>query len=107
MTPQERSEFKAKAHSLKPVVWVADKGLSETVMAEIENALTSHELIKVKISGQERELKAELINQICEKTQSALVQSLGHIATLYRKAPPKEAPIKKIIKNKIKPKTRR
>ena len=84
LTPQQKSALKAKAHSLKPVVLLGDKGLTEPVMAEIELALETHELIKIKIPGQDREIKENWIEQICEKSQSQLVQPLGNVVTLYR-----------------------
>ncbi len=84
LTPQQKSALKAKAHSLKPVVLLGDKGLTEPVMTEIELALETHELIKIKIPGQDREIKENWIEQICEKSKSQLVQHLGHIVTLYR-----------------------
>lgn len=84
LSSQQRSALKAKAHSLNPVVLLGDKGLTEAVLAEIELALNSHELIKVKVPTQDRELKANWITQICEKTQAELIQQMGHIVTLYR-----------------------
>ena len=84
LSSQIKSQLKAKAHSLKPVVWIGDKGLSESVMAEINLALTAHELIKIKISGQDKDVQAQTISQIIEQTGAGLVQTIGHIATVYK-----------------------
>ncbi len=74
---------KARAHKLKPVVTVADKGLTETVIKEIDRALTDHELIKVKIrTGAGRK---ELASKICADTNSELIQLIGGIVLLLRR----------------------
>ncbi|MDF2867821.1 MAG: RNA-binding protein YhbY [Gammaproteobacteria bacterium] len=78
-------ELRSQAHSLNPVVMLGSKGYTETVQAEIERALFDHELIKIRISGLERDEKRELAQHICETHQAELVQMLGHILTVYRK----------------------
>lgn len=64
-------------------------GLTEGVLAEIENALNYHELIKVKIAGADRETKQLIIDAIVRETQAAQVQTIGHVLVLYR---PSEEP---------------
>ena len=49
-----RPDLKARAHALKPVVWIGSAGLSENVMHELDQGLKSHELIKVKVASDER-----------------------------------------------------
>lgn len=73
-------------HDLSPVVMVADKGLSENVRAEIEIALDSHELIKVKLRG-EREQRREWIDRILAETSAELVQKIGQVACFFRPNP--------------------
>ena len=51
---KELRQFRAQAHSLRPIVTVASKGLSPSVLEEVNRALTDHELIKVKVSVGER-----------------------------------------------------
>ncbi len=71
-------------HRLKPVVMVADKGLSENVMAEIELALEHHELIKLKLRG-DRDQRQQWLKTINTKFSAVLVQNIGQVACLYRK----------------------
>ncbi len=78
-------EFRSQAHALNPVVMIGSKGYTEAVQAEIERALFDHELIKIRLSGLEREQKRELAQHICETHQAELVQMLGHVLTIYRK----------------------
>ncbi|CDF99376.1 Putative RNA-binding protein HI_1333 [Avibacterium paragallinarum JF4211] len=59
-------------------------GLTEGVIAEIDNTLNHHELIKVKISGADRETKQLIINAILRETQAVAIQTIGHILVLYR-----------------------
>ena len=70
-------------HGLSPVVIVADRGLVDTVVTAIEEALDIHELIKVKVRLQ-REQRLELFNEICEKTGAQQVQTIGMVLLIYR-----------------------
>jgi len=65
---------------------IADKGLSENVMAEIELALEHHELIKIKIRAS-REDRKQWINEISTSTGAELVHQIGQVACYYRKNP--------------------
>ncbi|MEY4718237.1 MAG: hypothetical protein RL563_855 [Pseudomonadota bacterium] len=86
MNPIEKKKLKALAHALNPVVMIGQAGLTDAVLNEINSALDAHELIKVKIRA-ERDERSEISSQICNSTQSELVQSIGQIAVLYRKNP--------------------
>ena len=63
---------------------MGQKGLTEEVLNEIEIALTHHELVKIKLSADDRELRKQLITEICDKSQSLEVQSIGKTLTIYR-----------------------
>jgi RNA-binding protein len=65
---------------------IGDKGLTDNVINEIDNALSHHELIKVRISGQEKAERLDVLNAIAEKTSSDLVLIIGHIGGFYRPA---------------------
>ncbi|MFU8876576.1 MAG: YhbY family RNA-binding protein [Wenzhouxiangellaceae bacterium] len=81
-------KLRGLCHQLSPVVIVADKGLTENVNAEIELALDSHQLIKVKLRG-ERDQRADWIRRITESTGAELVQKIGQVACFYRRNPEK------------------
>lgn len=76
--------LRAKCHDLKAVIMMGQKGLTEEVLNEIEIALTHHELVKIKLSADDRELRKQLITEICDKSQSLEVQSIGKTLTIYR-----------------------
>ena len=75
-------------HSIQPVVTVADKGLSGTVLAEIEGALKHHELIKVKMRA-ERDLRKHWIVEISKLCKAEQVHVIGQVASFYRRNPNK------------------
>lgn len=82
----DKKHLRQLGHQLNPVVTVAGKGLSDSVLAEADRALADHELIKVKFAVGDRELKQQLITELCGRTHAELVQTIGHIALVYRKA---------------------
>jgi RNA-binding protein len=86
LTPAQRRFLRAQAHSLNPVVLIGDAGLSEAVMKEIERSLASHELIKIKVAGDDREQRASMQADICETLQAAPVQHIGKTLVVYRPA---------------------
>lgn len=87
LTGKQKHQLRALAHHKKPVVMVGDAGLTEAVMAEIEQALAHHELIKIRLRA-EREDRTNMIIAICETTGAEAVQRIGQIAVLYRAATP-------------------
>lgn len=80
-----RQSLKAQAHHLKPVVLLGSKGLTEAVVAEANNALLSHELIKVKLSGIEKEERVSKANELCQQLNAEFVQLIGTTVVIYRK----------------------
>ena len=86
-TSKELRQLRALAHKLRPVVTVAGKGLSSTVLDELDRALNDHELIKVKVSVGDREQRELVIAEVCERSSAVLVQRIGNIATLLRANP--------------------
>ena len=87
LTARERAHLKARAHALEPVVHVGGTGVTDGLIAEIDRALTAHELIKVKILGDDREAREAMGNEICAATDSATVQRVGKIIALWRPKP--------------------
>ncbi|WP_298449262.1 ribosome assembly RNA-binding protein YhbY [uncultured Marinobacter sp.] len=86
LSAEQRREYRAIAHNLKPVIIVGDKGLTENLQEELERALNDHELIKIKVASQDREARHEAITALCEASGAELVQTIGKIAVLMRRA---------------------
>ena len=84
----QKKNLRGQAHHLKPLVTVAGKGLSETVVTEIHRALNDHELIKVKLRA-ERDIRKQWAEDIVKQCQAELIQTIGQVACFYRKHPEK------------------
>jgi RNA-binding protein len=91
LTPRERAHLKARAHALEPRVTVGQAGLTDAVVAEIDRALTAHELIKVKILA-DRGARQEMADAVSARTDAALVQSVGKVVVLWRPKPDEPVP---------------
>lgn len=100
LSSDERRALRARAHPLKPIVMIAQNGLTEAVLKEIELALKSHELIKVRVFDAEREQRDEWLASACETLGAAPVQRIGNILVLYRPNPelPAETPAAKPVR---------
>lgn len=83
----ERKALAAQAHSLNPVVLLGAAGLTPAVMQEIERALTAHELIKVRLTGLDREQRQQASEQIADTLSCAAVQLIGSVLILFRPRP--------------------
>ena len=90
LTSAERRKLRAQAHHLQPVVMIGEAGLTPQVVTEIDVALKSHELVKVRVLGDGREARAGLISAVCEATGAQPVQTIGKILVIYRPQPPEE-----------------
>ncbi len=88
MNSADKKKFRAEAHTLKPVVMIGQSGLTAGVLAELEQALNIHELIKVKIRA-ERDERKLICEKICSTTGAELIQTIGQIAVIYRLNPDK------------------
>ena len=83
----ERRELRARAHGLNPVVSIAENGLTEAVLKEIDVCLKAHELIKIRVYGDSREDRIAYLEQICAELEAAPVQHIGKLLVVYRPAP--------------------
>ena len=84
LTANQKRYLRGLTHDINPVVMVGDKGLTENVLAEIDSALTRHELIKVKLRAERAERKA-WIAEIAERSNAETVHSIGQVACFYRR----------------------
>ena len=84
LTSAQTRFLRGQAHDLKAMLQVGGKGISDALVAEVELALEQHELIKVKVGGEDREARDAMIGTLAERTGAALVQRIGHTAVLYR-----------------------
>ena len=86
MLNKEQKKFlRSLAHNLNTIIWIGQKGLTENVMVEINNALDHHELVKMKIRVGERSLRDQTVEKICKATASEPVQKTGNTIVLFRR----------------------
>ena len=87
----QKRYLRGLAHELKPVVMVGAKGVGPSLLAELDQALEMHELIKVRVAAEDREQRDALIAALLEPSGAALVARIGHVAVLYRRR--RESPL--------------
>ena len=84
MTTGERRALKARAHALDPVVRIGNDGLTAAVLKEIDRGLDAHELIKVRMSAEDRDARSDTLRRVCEDLGATAVQHIGKILVIYR-----------------------
>ncbi len=82
----ERRALKARAQRLDAVVKLGHAGISEPFLKSLEEALTTHELVKMKFSDF-KEDKKTLAPEIADRTHSELVTLVGNVAVYFRPKP--------------------
>jgi RNA-binding protein len=81
--PPTLRELKARAQKLKAVIHVGHDGLTDTLVAALDQALTDHGLVKVRFTDHKPQRKT-LSLELATRTQSRQVLQVGHTLTLYR-----------------------
>lgn len=89
LTEKQRKHLRGLGHALKPVIAIGKTGTSASVIAETVRALNDHELIKVRVTGMERDARDEALAALASRTESEMVGRIGHTALLYRRHPEK------------------
>lgn len=84
LTAKQRQYLKGLAHPLEPVVRIGQKGLSDAVVNETKKSLAAHELIKVRIDGEEPAARKELAEKLAAACDAAVASTIGKTAILYR-----------------------
>ncbi|SFH61530.1 ribosome assembly RNA-binding protein YhbY [Modicisalibacter xianhensis] len=87
LSQAQKKAFRSIGHHLNPVVTVSENGLSEGVMAELDRALSDHELIKIKLAVGDREIRRQAIDELAADARAEVVQVIGKMALLYRRNP--------------------
>jgi RNA-binding protein len=81
---KERAALRAEAHHLSPTVHVGHQGLSPSLIASLDDALRTRELVKVKLAKQADVKAKDAANALALATGAAVIQVIGRTATLYR-----------------------
>ena len=84
LSPAQRADLRSQAHALKPVVLVGGEGLTEAVLTEIEVHLAAHQLIKIRVFGDDREARVAAYADICDRLDAAPIQQIGKLLVVWR-----------------------
>jgi RNA-binding protein len=76
-------ELKARSQKLKPVVHIGHDGVTNSVLAALDQALADHGLVKVRFTDHKSERK-QLSSDLATQTNSRRILLVGHTVTLYR-----------------------
>jgi len=87
LTTAERRALRARAHDLSPLVRIAAKGLSASVLQEIDRCLAAHELLKIRLFDADREAREAMLAEICAAVGAAPVQHIGKLLLIWREKP--------------------
>lgn len=85
LTEAQKKFLRGKGHPLKPVIAIGNAGLTEGVLKEVITTIDHHELIKVKVRSADRELRDDVIADLCRKADAHLIKRIGNVALIYRR----------------------
>jgi len=84
LTTKQIAHLRGLAHNLNPVVMIGNNGLTDKVIKEIELNLNAHELIKIQVTGDDRDARKAMYLEICAKTAATAVHHIGKQLVVYR-----------------------
>jgi len=87
LSEHQKRQLRKLGHTLKPVIMIGANGLTDAVCNETDLSLAHHELLKVKVSGADRDERDAMIETLCQRCAAELVQRIGNIALVYRRNP--------------------
>jgi RNA-binding protein len=77
--------LRSLAHDLSPVVLLGNKGATAAVAKELGQALDIHELVKVKLSGGDKDERKAQIDMLVANTGAEKIHQIGHVVVLFRR----------------------
>ncbi len=95
LTINQKKYLRGIAHGLNPMITIGAKGVTESLMAELENTLSHHEILKIKMAAADRDDRKLIVEHIINETGALLVQTVGKICVIYRQNEDTELPLPK------------
>ncbi|MBF0714125.1 ribosome assembly RNA-binding protein YhbY [Gemella sp. GH3] len=83
---KQKRQLRALAHHLSPIFQIGKSGITLDMVKGISDALEKRELLKVSILQNCEEDKDELATTLSKRTNSELVQLIGHTIVLYKQS---------------------
>jgi RNA-binding protein len=84
LTGAQKRALKSRAQLLEAVIRIGQSGVTDALLQSLDNALSQHELVKVRFADFKEERKT-LAPQLAERTSSALIQQVGNVAVFFRR----------------------
>lgn len=100
ISQDQKKQFKAIGHHLKPIVIIAKNGLTDGVILELGRALADHELIKIKLAFTSPDERLQALQEVSQATAGEIVQSIGKTALIYKKADKPNTKLSNILRYK-------
>ena len=85
LSASQKRYLRGLAHGLSPVIHVGNKGVTPSLLKEFGNALDQHELVKVKLAGDDRDARKAQVDALAEQAGAEVVQRIGHMACYFRR----------------------
>ncbi len=89
LNSKQTAYLKALSHPINPVVQIGLKGLTDSVIKEIDVNLNAHELIKIKVQSDSKDNREGLWVSICEKLRAEPINHIGKLLVIFRPNPKK------------------
>lgn len=85
LTDTQRRYLRSQCHHLKPVILLGNKGVTDGVLAELDSTLDHHELVKIKLSGGDRDSRQQQLDALLASSHAELVHQIGHVVSVFRR----------------------
>ena len=83
---KDKYRLRSLANPMKSIVIIGHEGLSENIIDAINDAIKTHELIKISILKTYVGLsKKEMAELICSMINAELIYTCGRVMTIYKK----------------------
>ena len=84
LNKQQRQALKTKAHHLKPLIRIGQKGITDNLIEETIQTLDRHELIKIHIAGDDRQQRSDYAETLATRCDAIMVNQIGKTCVLFK-----------------------
>jgi RNA-binding protein len=84
LTNEQNDYLRILGHSLEPVLDIGAGGLTHSMLKQIDQALSTHELVKIRVPYGDRDRRQRVLAELAPRSQAYLVERAGHAVVLYR-----------------------
>ena len=98
---QQKKQFRGIGHHLRPSVTIGSKGLTDSVLSEVDRALHDHELIKIKLNVDDREARTSALQHLIDSLSVSVIQTIGHTALIYKPAEKPNPQLSNILRSSV------